>query len=107
MPSGVNGFTVADGKVSELIAKEDEDTNKRICIANGCYVDSLDKTISLENQLARKKCYTSDDFNNNELVDDGGYNFLEEILDSYIHTPALTSFGTTNGIINESFVYEE
>lgn len=90
------------------VNKEGEDsTNKRICIANGCYVDSLDKTINLEDQLADKKCYTSDDFNNNELVNNGEYTFLEEILNSYIHDEGLILFSTYNGIISDEFAYND
>lgn len=89
------------------VNKEDEDTNKRICIADGCYVDSLDKTISLEEQLVGKKCYTSDDFSNNQLVDDDAYNFLEEVLNSYTHVTGLTAFSTVDGTITDSFGYQE
>ena len=85
------------------VNKEGENTNKRICIANGCYVDSLDKNIDLEQQLPGKKCYTSDDFSNNQLVDDDEYEFLEEILNSYIHSNPILYFSTNNGIIGEEF----
>lgn len=86
------------------VNKEGEDsTNKRICIAEGCYVDSLDKNVDLEDQLPGKKCYTSDDFSNNQLVNDDEYIFLEEILNSYIHSNPLFSFSTDNGIISEEF----
>lgn len=87
------------------VNRQSEKPNKRICIANGCYVDSLDKTIILENQLVDKKCYTSDDFNNSQLVDNGTYEFLEEILNTYTHSAGLLSFNINNGTISDEFEY--
>lgn len=88
------------------VNKKGGNTNKRICIGDGCYVDSLDKNITLEEQLPGKKCYTSDDFSNNQLVDDGGYDFLEEILNNYSHIVGLISFATDNGTIDDGFAYD-
>ena len=98
-----NIFKSIDVPDDFTVNKEGENTNKRICIAEGCYVDSLDKTKSLENQLPGKKCYISDDFSNNQLVNDDEYEFLEEILNSYRHDDPILYFSTVNGIIGEEF----
>lgn len=84
-----------------------EGTNKRICIANGCYVNSLDETMTLEEQLPNKKCYVSDDFNNSQLVNDGEYHFLEELLNSYTYTEGLETFEVVNGKITDVFSYKD
>lgn len=89
------------------VNKEGEDANKRICIAEGCYVDSLDKNTSLEEQLPDKECYKSDNFNSTQLVDDNDYNFLEEILNTYTHNNGLVAFATSDGIITDNFGYQE
>ena len=95
-----NIFKSIDVPDDFTVNKKGGDTNKRICIGDGCYVDSLDKDTELTVQLLNKKCYTTDDFNNTQLVDNKEYDFLEEILNNYYHAENnLVAFATNNGII--------